>query len=224
MKDSLVIKSSPYGLTLYLNREIPFEDLVREVCIKFAGAKTFFVSATLALSFEGRELTTEEAAVLVEAVELNSDLRISMVLENDETKNREEKKKIDRIYYENTLEHAKIIRGSIKSGQEVSFDTSVVILGNVKPRAKVMAKGNIIIFGSLEGEALAGIPEDNHCFIVAEEVTASIAQIGTCRDQLTLNEKWYRRVRRRENEALAIAVWQDRLCMEPLKGGLLKKI
>ena len=87
-----------------------------------------------------------------------------------------------------------------------------------------MAKGNIIIFGSLEGEALAGIPEDNHCFIVAEEVTASIAQIGTCRDQLTLNEKWYRRVRRRENEALAIAVWQDRLCMEPLKGGLLKKI
>ena len=60
-----------------------------------------------------------------------------MVLENDETKNREEKKKIDRIYYENTLEHAKIIRGSIKSGQEVSFDTSVVILGNVKPRAKV---------------------------------------------------------------------------------------
>ena len=212
MKDSLVIKSSPYGLTLYLNREIPFEDLVREVCIKFAGAKTFFGSATLALSFEGRELTTEEAAVLVEAVELNSDLRISMVLENDETKNREEKKKIDRIYYENTLEHAKIIRGSIKSGQEVSFDTSVVILGNVKPRAKVMAKGNIII------------PEDNHCFIVAEEVTASIAQIGTCRDQLTLNEKWYRRVRRRENEALAIAVWQDRLCMEPLKGGLLKKI
>ena len=205
MKDSLVIKGSPYGLTLYLNREIPFEDLVREVCIKFAGAKTFFGSATLALSFEGRELTTEEAAVLVEAVELNSDLRIS-------------------IYYENTLEHAKIIRGSIKSGQEVSFDTSVVILGNVKPRAKVMAKGNIIIFGSLEGEALAGIPEDNHCFIVAEEVTASIAQIGTCRDQLTLNEKWYRRVRRRENEALAIAVWQDRLCMEPLKGGLLKKI
>ena len=80
MKDSLVIKSSPYGLTLYLNREIPFEDLVREVCIKFAGAKTFFGSATLALSFEGRELTTEEAAVLVEAVELNSDLRISMVL------------------------------------------------------------------------------------------------------------------------------------------------
>ena len=36
-------------------------------------------AATLALSFEGRELTTEEAAVLVEAVELNSDLRISMV-------------------------------------------------------------------------------------------------------------------------------------------------
>lgn len=93
MKDSLVIMSSPYGLTLYLNREIPFEDLVREVCIKFAGAKTFFGSATLALSFEGRELTTEEAAVLVEAVELNSDLRISMVLKTMKRKTEKRRRK-----------------------------------------------------------------------------------------------------------------------------------
>ena len=30
-KDSVVIKSSPYGLTLVLDREISFEQLVREI-------------------------------------------------------------------------------------------------------------------------------------------------------------------------------------------------
>ena len=224
MKDSVVIKSNPHGITLYLNQQVSFEQLVRDVCIKFASSKAFFGDATLAISFEGRELTTEEAAVLVEAVELNSDLTISMVLENDKKKNQELKTKIDRICYENTIEHAKIIRGSIRSGQEVAFDSSVVILGNVKSEAKVKAKGNIIIFGCLGGEAAAGLPEDPHCFIIAEEVTAPYAQIGTCRGRLEVHEKWYRRVRKRENEALVIGVWQDALCIEPLKGGLLKRL
>ena len=224
MKDSVIIKSNPHGLTLFLNPDISFEQLVRDVCLKFAGSRNFFGKTTLALSFDGREVSTQEAAVLAEAIELNSDITISMVLEDHPKKNSELKTKIDRIYYENTLEHARIIRGSIKGGQEVTFDSSVVILGNVKPKARVVAKGNIIIFGSLEGEAIAGMPEDEKCFIIAEDVSAPFAQIGQCRGAVELHEKWYRRVRKRENEALVIAVWQDALCMEPLKGGLLKKI
>ena len=31
-KDSVVIKSSAHGLTLVLNRDIAFEQLVREIC------------------------------------------------------------------------------------------------------------------------------------------------------------------------------------------------
>ena len=41
-KDSVVIKSSPYGLTLVLDREISFEQLVREICKKFATSRSFF--------------------------------------------------------------------------------------------------------------------------------------------------------------------------------------
>lgn len=224
MKDSVIIKSNPHGLTLFLNPDISFEQLVRDVCVKFASSKSFWGSSTLALSFDGRDVSNEEAAVLVEAVELNSGIKISMVLDKEQKKNNQLKTKIDRIYYENTLEHAKIVRGSIKSGQKISFDSSVVILGNVKPGAKVTAKGNIIVFGTLEGEAAAGMPEDNRCFIIAEEVTSHMAQIGEYRGAVEVHQKWYRRVRKRENEALVIAVWKDALCMEPLKGGLLKKI
>ena len=35
-KDSVVIKSSAHGLTLVLNRDIAFEQLVRDICKKFA--------------------------------------------------------------------------------------------------------------------------------------------------------------------------------------------
>lgn len=224
MKDSVIIKSNPHGLTLFLNPDISFEQLVRDVCMKFANFKNFFGQAALALSFDGRELSTQEMSVLAEAIELNSNIKISMILEDHPKKNNELKTKIDRICYENILEHARIIKGSIKSGQKLSFDSSVVILGNVKPGAKISARGNIIVFGTLEGEAAAGIPDNNRCFIAAEEITASVAQIGEYCGTVELHEKWARRVRRRENEAQVIAVWQGALCMEPLKGGLLKKI
>ena len=192
--------------------------------MKFASSRNFFGKAELAIFFEGRNLTTEEQTVLVEAVELNSDISISMIYEPDSAKTRSLKSKIDRMCYENTLEHARIIRGSIKSGQELSFESSVVILGNVKPGAKISARGNILIFGCLEGEAHAGAPDDDNCFIVAEDIKATVAQIGTCRSQVELQEKWYQRVRRRDNEGFVIAKWHDTLLLEPLKGGLLKKI
>lgn len=67
MKDSVIIKSNPHGLTLFLNPDISFEQLVRDVCMKFANFKNFFGQAALALSFDGRELSTQEMSVLAEA-------------------------------------------------------------------------------------------------------------------------------------------------------------
>ena len=112
-KDSVVIKSSPYGLTLVLDREISFEQLVREICKKFATSRSFFGTATLVLSIEGRPVSAEEAAVIVEAIQLNSDITISLIEEDNELKNIEMKEKIDRFYYENIYENAKIIMGSV---------------------------------------------------------------------------------------------------------------
>ena len=138
-KDSVVIKSSPYGLTLVLDREISFEQLVREICKKFATSRSFFGTATLVLSIEGRPVSAEEAAVIVEAIQLNSDITISLIEEDNELKNIEMKEKIDRFYYENIYENAKIIMGSVTKKDVVTSD------------AIVQAAGNVIVMGSLEG-------------------------------------------------------------------------
>ena len=58
-KDSVVIKSSPYGLTLVLDREISFEQLVRDICKKFATSRSFFGTVTLVLSIEGRPVSAK---------------------------------------------------------------------------------------------------------------------------------------------------------------------
>ena len=169
-KDSVVIKSSPYGLTLVLDREISFEQLVREICKKFATSRSFFGTATLVLSIEGRPVSAEEAAVIVEAIQLNSDITISLIEEDNELKNIEMKEKIDRFYYENIYDNSKIIMGSVTKKDVVTSDGSIVILGDVKSKAIVQAAGNVIVMGSLEGSVYAGYPEDDKCYIAANQI------------------------------------------------------
>ena len=195
-KDSVVIKSSPYGLTLVLDREISFEQLVREICKKFATSRSFFGTATLVLSIEGRPVSAEEAAVIVEAIQLNSDITISLIEEDNELKNIEMKEKIDRFYYENIYENAKIIMGSVTKKDVVTSDGSIVILGDVKSKAIVQAAGNVIVMGSLEGSVYAGYPEDDKCYIAANQINAAHMQIGKVAGDVKVASKWSFRSRK----------------------------
>ena len=223
-KDSVVIKSSPYGLTLVLDREISFEQLVREICKKFATSRSFFGTATLVLSIEGRPVSAEEAAVIVEAIQLNSDITISLIEEDNELKNIEMKEKIDRFYYENIYENAKIIMGSVTKKDVVTSDGSIVILGDVKSKAIVQAAGNVIVMGSLEGSVYAGYPEDDKCYIAANQINAAHMQIGKVAGDVKVASKWSFRPRKGESEPYAVVVWEQELLAEPLRSGLLKHL
>ena len=61
-----------------------------------------------------------------------------------------------------TFEQATIIsettfhRGSLRSGQKLEIEGSVVILGDVNSGAEVIASENIVVLGSLRGLAHAG--------------------------------------------------------------------
>lgn len=223
-KDSVVIKSSPYGLTLVLDREISFEQLVREICKKFATSRSFFGTATLVLSIEGRPVSAEEAAVIVEAIQLNSDITISLIEEDNELKNIEMKEKIDRFYYENMYENAKIIMGSVTKKDVVTSDGSIVILGDVKSKAIVQAAGNVIVMGSLEGSVYVGYPEDDKCYIAANQINAAHMQIGKVAGDVKVASKWSFRSRKSESEPYAVVVWEQELLAEPLRSGLLKHL
>lgn len=58
-------------------------------------------------------------------------------------------------------------RGSLRSGQSISYEGSVVVLGNVNPAAIIKAHGNIIVLGSLKGVVHAGATGNSECFVAA---------------------------------------------------------
>lgn len=222
--DAVILKSNKYGLTLQLDGTIPFEELIRKVCEKFASSADFFGETSMILETIGRDLSNEEGMVLIQAIELNSKIKVILLNENNELKDTRMMGQIDRFYKDDIFENAKIIRGSVIKEEIVESDSSVVILGDVKSKASVKAKGNIIVFGSLEGKAHAGYPDNTGCYIVAGDLSSKNLQIGTVTGEIKLQEKWSLRVRKKATEPMGITVWNKELLAEPLSSGLLKRI
>lgn len=65
------------------------------------------------------------------------------------------------------ISETKFHRGSLRSGQKLESDGSLVILGDVNSGAEVMASDNIVILGALRGLAHAGAKGNKQAIIAA---------------------------------------------------------
>jgi septum site-determining protein MinC len=72
----------------------------------------------------------------------------------------------------------KIIKGIIRSGQQVIAQGDLIIIGSVSATAEVLAVGNIHIYGSLRGRALAGIAGNADALIYCQKMQAELISIG----------------------------------------------
>ncbi|MBQ1605088.1 MAG: septum site-determining protein MinC, partial [Lachnospiraceae bacterium] len=88
MENSVVIKSNKNGITLVLDPDLDFEQLVRDICAKFANNRRFFGEVEMVLEIEGRDVSGREAAVIAEAIQLNSDITIPLIREKNELKDK----------------------------------------------------------------------------------------------------------------------------------------
>lgn len=71
-----------------------------------------------------------------------------------------------------------LYRGTLRSGQRVSYDGSVVIVGDVNPGAEIRAAGDIIVMGVLRGLAHAGASGDTDVAVVAFRLEPTQLRIG----------------------------------------------
>lgn len=178
MSQAVVIKSNKYGINLILDKDMPFQELLTAIKEKFQESEKFFKNAKMAISFEGRTLTQEEEYQIIETITENTSISIICIVDNDETHADLVKQQIEAYYDSVSGREGEFYRGTLRSGQVLESVSSVVIVGDVNPGAKIISQGNIIVLGALKGNAYAGAAGDSNCFIVALEMDPIQIQIG----------------------------------------------
>lgn len=201
MENNVVLKSNRFGIMLILNKDVSFEELEKEIKEKFKNSTKFFKDSRIAISFEGRELSEEEELKIINTIEENSSVKIVCLIDENEEREKKYKEKVeaaiaaqervkaeikeqeDQAAKEEHMEQeeettGQYYRGTLRSGQTIESASSVIILGDVNPGAKVVSNGSIIVLGSLLGKVYAGAGGDNSCFVVALEMNPVQIRIG----------------------------------------------
>ena len=199
MKSPVIIKSSRYGINLMLDPYMEFSALMQEIEKKFIESKKFFRDAKLAISFEGRQLTSDEELAIINRIQELLSVEIICIIDPSEVASQYYQTRIEEaklfakaadiasrvILKDETgeeseaTEFASIYRGSVKAGKSLRCDTNLLILGDVEEDAAVISAGNIIILGSLMGSAHAGSYGSRHEYVIAKEMQAKSIRIGS---------------------------------------------
>jgi len=71
-----------------------------------------------------------------------------------------------------------IINQPVRSGQRIYAKGDLIITAQVSPGAEIMAEGNIHVYGSLRGRALAGVLGDEQASIFCSDLQAELVSIA----------------------------------------------
>lgn len=153
LKMGIVIKGERNYLIIKIDGEVN-EDDIENFQTQLDRNRSFFKRSKVLIRYGGESIPNEL---------LN---RITDLLSNVEDVN------IIGVFTESAIQNesnAILIKKTLRSGQSISYNGDVVIIGDVNAGAEVIAEGDIIVLGALRGLAHAGAMGNRDAIICALE-------------------------------------------------------
>ena len=163
MKNCINVSQKKDLFIIKINEEAKFEDIVKEMKHKVVQLKKLYKNEKIPVRVTGKVLKNREIEEIeqiitdVLKVEVEFDMPRGLGLSN-----------IKRTFArEISTSETKFHHGSLRSGQRLEEEGSIVILGDVNSGAEVIASDNIVVLGTLRGLAHAGAKGNNEAIIAA---------------------------------------------------------
>lgn len=166
-KDEIVIKLSEQAKQI---------EIVTELKRKLPELKKLYKDAKTPIKVTGKILKNKE----IDEIQNLIKSRIDVEIDFDSPKSLGLHSIRKTFEQEIAVSETKFHRGSLRSGQKLETEGSLVILGDVNSGAEVMASDNIVVLGALRGLAHAGAKGNKQAIIAAglfDAVQVRIANI-----------------------------------------------
>ncbi|WP_304941697.1 septum site-determining protein MinC [Vallitalea guaymasensis] len=232
MSDCILIKGNKYGLTIILDENVTFKSLKQTLEKKIIDAKKFFKNAKVAITFTGRDLSDKEQKELVDIITTFSDMEVTCIMDDTDTSSKNvaaKKNEVDKndiLSMGNPMSNtmgdpmAAFHKGTLRSGQQLNVEHSVIIMGDVNPGAKVTARGNVIVLGTLKGTVYVKELDGKHPFVVALSMKPMQLKIGDIMGRSPDNKE----ITMDTSSAEIAYVADGRICIEALNNNIYKEL
>lgn len=166
MRSQITINSAKDEIVIKLNPEATQEEILEKLKKKLTELKRLYKDAQNPILITGKNLSKNETLEIKNMILDKIDVDIKF--ESNQNLGLHGIKKSFNKEIESS--ETKFFRGSVRSGQRIEYEGSIVILGDVNFGAEVIAGDNVIILGVLRGLAHAGAKGNKKAIIAASSI------------------------------------------------------
>ena len=161
-------------------------EIILELTKKLKELKKMYQSEKTPIRVTGKILTNKEIEEIEKAIKSKIDVKVSF-----DTPKTLGLHSIKRSYKKDVgTSETTFHKGSLRSGQKIEVEGSIVIIGDVNAGAEVIAADNIAIIGTLRGLAHAGAKGNKEAIITASTLDAVQLRISNIVKELDMNEEF----------------------------------
>lgn len=174
-KDKIIIKIKETALQ---------QEIIEELTEKLPELKKLYKGEKTPIEIQGKVLKSKEMDEIQEIVKEQIDVKIEF--ETPKALGLHSIKKT----FNKEIEDSKttFYRSSVRSGQKIEYEGSIVILGDVNGGAEVVAEENIVILGNLRGLAHAGAKGNKKAIIAANMIVSPQIRIANIIKENKIND------------------------------------
>ena len=185
MKNCLSINLKRNELVIKIKDDASYENIIESFKRKLPELKKLYQDDTTPMRITGKLLKNKEIDEILELIKEEIDVKIEF--DTPKTLGLSSIKKT--FNQEIAVSETKFHRGSLRSGQKIETEGSLVILGDVNSGAEVIASDNIVVLGSLRGLAHAGAKGNKQAIIAAGTFDAVQVRIANIVKEINRDEE-----------------------------------
>lgn len=174
MKNCINISMKKNGVIIKIDENAEQKDIISNLKSKMTELKNLYKDDKTPITIVGKVLKNKEMDEIQNVIKTFIDITVNFdsptVLGLHGIKKSFNK--------EIATSETKFHKGSLRSGQKIEFEGSLVIIGDVNPGAEVIAGENIVVLGQLRGLAHAGAKGNRDAIIEAVQIDATQLRIA----------------------------------------------
>lgn len=185
MKNCVIITLKKDEIVMKINEESEQREIIQCLEEKLPDLKKLYKDDKTSIYVAGKVLNSKEIYEIKETIQKQIPVQINFESSKDLGLHGIKKSFSKEIASSETIFH----KGSLRSGQKIEYEGSIVIIGDVNGGAEVIAGENIIVVGILRGLAHAGAKGNKQAIIAAQRIECPQIRISNIIKEITQDEE-----------------------------------
>lgn len=185
MKSCINVSQKNNLVLIKINSDAKYEDIILQIRKKVVQLKKIYKDETTPIMITGKVLKNKEMDEIENAIKEKIDVEVDFDMPKELGLHNIKKTFIQEVSTSETRFH----RGSLRSGQKIEEEGSIVILGDVNSGAEVVAADNIVVLGALRGLAHAGAKGNAKAIISAGKLDTVQLRIANIVKEIDRDEE-----------------------------------